>query len=273
MSDERLSFVRKADAIEKSFSLPYANTNVLLLGPGTSVTHQAARLLGDEGVMLGFVGGGGTPLYLASQSEYRPTEHLQRWASFWFDERKRLQVAKQFQNVRAQNIQRSYRELGVAGVDEALAAYSEAVSAASDNTALLLAEAHFSKRLYGILARLHGVANFSRKPQAGDALNNFLDAGNYMAYGFAAAALWILGVPHSFGINHGMTRRGALVFDVADIVKDACVMPHAFIGAHERDNESKNRQRVLVALENASALKQMLDVIAKAPDWAEETME
>lgn len=269
MSDERLSFVRKTDAVEKTFSLPYANTNVILLGPGTSVTDQAARLLGDEGVMLGFVGGGGSPLYMSSQSEYRPTEHMQRWARFWFAEEKRLLVAKKFQSIRAENIRRAYSELGVSGVDVALEAYSEDVRKAQDNTALLLAEAHFSKRLYGILSRTYGAPDFSRKPQAGDALNNFLDAGNYMAYGFAASALWILGVPHSFGVNHGMTRRGALVFDVADIVKDACVMPHAFISARERDNEAKNRQRILVALENAAVLKQMLEVIGKAPDWAE----
>ncbi len=44
-------------------------------------------------------GGGGTPLlvgneieWLSPQSEYRPTEYVQGWLSFWFDEAKRLQV-------------------------------------------------------------------------------------------------------------------------------------------------------------------------------------
>ena len=69
----------------------------------------------------------------------------------------------------------------------------------------------------------------------------------------------------AFGVNHGRTRRGALVFDVADLVKDAVVMPAAFKGFAEAENASKNRHRVLEALERAKALKGMLgmsDVIA-----------
>ncbi|STX45386.1 CRISPR-associated endonuclease Cas1, subtype I-F/YPEST [Legionella gratiana] len=32
---------------------------------------------------------------------------------------------------------------------------------------------------------------------------------------------------------HGKTRRGALVFDVADLIKDALILPWAFICAKE----------------------------------------
>jgi len=30
---------------------------------------------------------------------------------------------------------------------------------------------------------------------------------------------------------HGITKRGALVFDIADLIKDAYVMPLAFLSA------------------------------------------
>lgn len=76
-SDGQLSFVRSKDALEKHWSIPHANTCALLLGPGTSLTHQAAHRLAEEGVTVGFVGGGGSPLFFASQSEYRPTEFCQ----------------------------------------------------------------------------------------------------------------------------------------------------------------------------------------------------
>jgi CRISPR-associated protein Cas1 len=52
-----------------------------------------------------------------------------------------------------------------------------------------------------------------------------LNHGNYLAYGLAATTLWVLGISHSFAVMHGKTRRGALVFDVADLIKDAVVLP------------------------------------------------
>jgi hypothetical protein len=41
------------------------------------------------------------------------------------------------------------------------------------------------------------------------------------AYGLAATTLWVLGIPHGFALMHGKTRRGALVFDIADLIKDS----------------------------------------------------
>jgi len=41
---------------------PIANTTTLLLGTGTSITQAAMRGLAKAGVMVGFCGGGGTPL-------------------------------------------------------------------------------------------------------------------------------------------------------------------------------------------------------------------
>jgi CRISPR-associated protein Cas1 len=64
-------------------------------------------MLASAGVLVGFYGEGGTTLLMANeiewmtpQSEYRPTEYMQEWMSFWFDEQKRLEVAKQFQIAR-----------------------------------------------------------------------------------------------------------------------------------------------------------------------------
>jgi CRISPR-associated protein Cas1 len=62
-------------------------------------------LLAQAGVLVSFSGGGGTPIYMANdveqpiewftpQSEYRPTEYLQCWMRFWFDDEKRLTAAK-----------------------------------------------------------------------------------------------------------------------------------------------------------------------------------
>jgi CRISPR-associated protein Cas1 len=58
-----------------------------------------------------------------------------------------------------------------------------------------------------------------------------LDQGNYIAYGLAGIVLWAMGVPPGLAVNHGVTRAGGLVFDLADCIKDAIVLPRAFDAA------------------------------------------
>jgi CRISPR-associated protein Cas1 len=79
-----------------------------------------------------------------------------------------------------------------------------------------------------------------------DRVNGFLDHGNYIAYGYAAVVLHTLGIPFAFPVLHGKTRRGALVFDVADIIKDALVMPLAFqFGMDSRKKDSAFRAELI----------------------------
>ncbi len=105
--DGRVLYLTEAKKENLYFNIPIANTTVIILGTGTSITQAAVRMLCQAGVLVGFSGGGGTPLYMGCeiewmtpQSEYRPTEYLQGWMRFWFSDEKRLIVAKQFQRKR-----------------------------------------------------------------------------------------------------------------------------------------------------------------------------
>jgi len=80
----RVEYVTERGKQSLYWNIPIANTTTLLMGNGTSVTQAAVRELAKAGVMLGFCGGGGTPLFagtdavsevawLAPQSEYRPS--------------------------------------------------------------------------------------------------------------------------------------------------------------------------------------------------------
>ncbi|NOQ17246.1 MAG: type I-F CRISPR-associated endonuclease Cas1, partial [Methyloprofundus sp.] len=279
--DGRVLYLTEADTEKQYWNIPIANTTVILLGTGTSITQAAVRMLASAGVLIGFSGGGGTPLiaaneieWLSPQSEYRPTEYVQGWMSFWFEPEKRLQVAKQFQQQRIRYMQKIWgkdRDLKNEGfsiddadIQQALANFSAKIEPCPDVTKLLLIEAQFTKTLDRIAARHTKKKDFVRQHDSIDDANAFLNHGNYLAYGLAATTLWVLGIPHGFAVMHGKTRRGALVFDVADLIKDTLILPWAFICAKEQATEQEFRQQCLQNFTQHKALDFMFEVVKEA---------
>ena len=255
-ADERLVYVKRKDALEQHFAIPYGNTSVLLLGPGTSLTQQAARLAASQGMLVGFCAGGATPIYLAALNEYREPEYLQKWYPLWENQATRLAIAKHWQAVRARLVCKTWLKLEGIEIDCTAIAdnFLGRVAVAVDTQGILIAEAWFAKQLYAQLAR-HFNTQFTRQPKSQDLINQFLDNGNYLADGLAACCLWVLGIPHSLPVLHGKTRRGALVFDVADLIKDAAIMPNAFLAIANKETESQFRRRALATLDDLKALK------------------
>ena len=60
---------------------------------------------------------------------------------------------------------------------------------------------------------------------------------------------------------HGKTRRGGLVFDVADLVKDAVILPLAFVSAMRGDEEQEFRQACIESLTRTESLDFMIDTL------------
>lgn len=272
--DERIVWLTETgDDIEQYFNLPERNTALLLLGKGTSITDAAMRRLAESNVLVGFCGSGGTPLlattepvFLTPQSEYRPTEYMQAWVRHWMDETRRMELAKSLITERialaakawARNAELLQRriELPASAVEK----LEQRIAQAADAQALLLAEAEWARALYGSLAAGYRL-DFTRQEGLGakaskeERVNAFLDHGNYIAYGLAAVALNGLGISYAFPLLHGKTRRGALVFDVADLIKDAYVMPLAFsAGADLRIKDNAFRGQLIETLQDANAL-------------------
>lgn len=283
--DGRVLYLTEAGKENLYFNIPIANTTVLMLGNGTSITQAAMRMLSQAGVLVGFCGGGGSPLHMACevewftpQSEYRPTEYLQGWLGFWFDDNKRLAAAKTFQQARIGYLKRIWqkdRDLSSEGFDfdepliqNALEAFFSRTEAATNSQELLLTEAQLTKVLYKYAANVTETDDFKRQHKSTRTVdigkaNDFLNHGNYLAYGLAACTLWVLGIPHGFAVMHGKTRRGALVFDIADLIKDALVLPWAFICAKENATEQEFRQQVLQAFTDHKALDYMFEQVKK----------
>lgn len=283
--DGRVLYLTEATKENLYFNIPIANTTVLLLGNGTSITQAAMRMLAQAGVLVGFCGGGGTPLYMGNeiewftpQNEYRPTEYLQGWMGFWFDDSKRLSAAKIFQKMRINFLKQVWckdRELKAEGfnfedrvIQDALDNFFIRTEKATNAQGLLLTEAQLTKTLYKYAANATQNEGFKRLHQSTRSVdigkaNDFLNHGNYLAYGLAACTLWVLGIPHGFAVMHGKTRRGALVFDIADLIKDALVLPWAFICAKENATEQEFRQQILQAFTDHKALDYMFEQVKK----------
>lgn len=289
----RVEYVTDAGKQSLYWNIPIANTTTVLLGTGTSITQAAMRELAKAGVLVGFCGGGGTPLFSANevdievawfspQSEYRPTEYLQAWVRFWFDDDLRLLAAKKLQEMRLQRLgqqwrQRSLREAGFdvdAGrLEELLQRSCQQIELAQDNTALLTEEARLTKALFKLAVDTVGYGEFTRakRGSGSDPANRFLDHGNYLAYGLGATATWVLGLPHGLAVLHGKTRRGGLVFDAADLVKDAAILPQAFICAMRGDDEQTFRRSCIEALTRSESLDFIIDSLkAIAIDTADQ---
>ncbi len=266
------------------WNIPIANTTTVLLGTGTSITQAAMRELAKAGVLVGFCGGGGTPLFSANeidvdvawftpQSEYRPTEYLQAWVRFWFDDALRVAAAKAFQLQRLQRVQQAWlqnRALTDAGFEvdsnqlrQRLERSAQAIGIATDTSDLLTEEARLTKVLFRLAAQAMHYGDFTRskRGKGTDPANRFLDHGNYLAYGLGATATWVLGLPHGLAVLHGKTRRGGLVFDVADLVKDAVILPQAFISAMAGHEESEFRRACIEALTRSESLDFMIDTL------------
>ena len=277
----RVEYVTDAGKRSLYWNIPIANTTSILLGTGTSITQAAMRELAKAGVLVGFCGGGGTPLFSANevdvevawltpQSEYRPTEYLQAWVKFWFDDGLRLHAAKQLQAGRLQRLlsewnTRAVKEAGfavdVARLHHLVQQYTARITHAPDVTALLTDEAQLTKALFKLAVDTVGYGDFTRAKRGTgtDAANRFLDHGNYLAYGLGATATWVLGLPHGLAVLHGKTRRGGLVFDAADLVKDATILPQAFLSAMRGDDEQQFRRQCIEALTRSESLDFIID--------------
>ena len=209
--------------------------------------------------------------WMTPQSEYRPTEYVQSWMSWWWDDDKRLAAAKQLQIARIAYLQAVWNkdsdfkrwgfDSNIDAVKTLLSNNIQQIDKQTEVMHLLQLEARLTKQLYKLAAKNTGYDGFTREHEGIDKANGFLNHGNYLAYGLGATTAWTLGIPHGFAVMHGKTRRGALVFDIADIIKDALVLPLAFICASENMSEQEFRQECINMFTKHKALDYQFEVV------------
>lgn len=76
------------------YAIPYQGVSMLLLGPGTSVTHDVLRLAARHGMLIAAVGEGGVKYYTAPPMGRGRSDVARAHAQLWAVPGKRLDVAR-----------------------------------------------------------------------------------------------------------------------------------------------------------------------------------
>lgn len=236
VEDDRVVYDQDRESEPQRYNFPHRNAQVLALGTGTSITQAAAKKLAEEGVVLVFTGDRGMPFVMASVTGYHPNEYAQGYIRRWMDESQRIQMAKQMLHARlgytaSQLTPRSPID------EEDIEGFRGKVDKAKSIPALMGVEGDEVRHLiYSRYSRRHfpGGPQFKRDRDGSGThdeharVNLMLNHGNNLAYALAAGSIWSLGIPSQFPLLHGQTRNGGLIFDAADLIKDAVVAPWAF---------------------------------------------
>lgn len=104
--DGRVVYLTESSDENLFWNIPVANTTVILLGaahPDPGSCSGACFCRCHDRILRGrwYASFAGTDIeWMMPQSEYRPTEYMQGWISFWMNKERRLETARDFQRAR-----------------------------------------------------------------------------------------------------------------------------------------------------------------------------
>lgn len=205
--------------------IPVTMMAVLLLGPGTTVSHQAMMLVGESGSSLVWTGENAVRVYASGRSLARSNRMLKAQARKSTVRQERLDVARQMYAMRFPG---------------------EDVSGLSMQE-LRGREGARVRRIYRENAQRTGV-DWKRRDfrpddfDASDPINQALSAANTALYGITHAALIGLGCAPGLGIVHD-GHDLSFVYDVADLYKADTSIPAAFDTVAEDPGDIPNTVR------------------------------
>ena len=199
--------------------VPAAAISVLLLGPGTKVTHRAMELIGDAGVSALWVGEHGVRYYAGGRPLTHKSDLLIRQAQLVSNTRLRLGVVRQMYRMRFPGEDVSQLTL------QQLRGREGARIRAVYRRASKEWKVPWNGRAYD-------PDDFA----GGDPVNQALSVGHACLYGAAHAVIQALGCSPGLGFVHTGHER-SFVYDIADLYKADITIPLAFELAATVDKE------------------------------------
>ncbi len=222
--------------------VPAASISVLMLGPGTSVSHRAMELIGDAGVSVVWVGEHGVRYYASGRPLTHHTSLLVRQAEMVSNQRLHLEVVRKMYQLR-------FPDEDVSGLTL---------------QQLRGREGSRIRSVYRNASRKWNVPWNGREYDpddfsSGDPVNQALSAGHACLYGLAHAVIEALGCSPGLGFVH-VGHECSFVYDIADLYKAEVTIPVAFeIAAENPENlSSVVRRRVRDEMTASHILERMV---------------
>lgn len=190
--------------------VPCANLCMLLMGPGTSITHAAVTALADNGCLVCWSGEEGVRFYAYGQGKTRHAHNLLLQAQLWADTEKRLKVVRKMYSMRFDSpLEESLTLRQIRGKEGIRV--REAYAKASRETGV-----QWSGR------------NYDRNDWTkADPINRALSSANSCLYGICQAGIMALGLSTALGFIH-TGKMLSFVYDIADLYKTDISIPIAF---------------------------------------------
>lgn len=226
--------------------VPHQAVSMILLGPGSSVTHDALRLLARHGTLMAAVGQDGVRTYTAPPLLPDRSDVARRQAELWGSPRRRVSVARHMYALRLGEIL-PHRDLDtLRGIEGARV-----------------------KAIYRLMADKYGIPwdgrHYDRNnPEATDIPNQAINHAATAVQGAAAIAVQSLAAIPQLGFIHEDSGQ-AFVLDIADLFRDTITLQIAFAVAKKAINGDQTSIDRLVRRE-ASTVFRKQDVIASMID-------
>ena len=222
--------------------VPAASLSVLLLGPGTRLTHRAVELMGNTGASILWVGEQGVRYYAHGRPLTHSASLLIRQAELVSNVRSRVAVARHMYQKRFPGEDVSHMSM----------------------QQLRGREGARIRAVYRKAAAEHGV-QWKRRDfdpddfEAGDPVNQALSAAHACLYGLAHAVIVALGCAPGLGFVHTGHER-SFVYDMADLYKAEFTIPIAFQVAAQppKDIAAETRRCVRDAFSQGKLLERMV---------------
>lgn len=201
-----------------NYAIPYQSISIILLGPGTTVTHDALRILARHGTLLAAVGEGGVKFYTAPPMGQGRSDVARCHARLWADEESRLRIARRMYAFRFGEVP-PHQEISVLrGIEGARL-----------------------KESYRIFAQQYGVRWKGRwydrqNPQGTDLPNQAINHAATFVEAAADIAVAVLGALPPLGFVHEESSN-AFTLDIADMWRADITLPLAFSVAGRAQRE------------------------------------
>ncbi len=205
--------------------VPCASLTLLMLGPGTTITHAAIRALAENGCMVMWCGEESVRFYAVGMGETRSSRNLLAQARLWADPATRLAVVVRMYRIR----------------------FDEPVPEDATLQELRGREGIRVRQLYADASRETGVAWEGRSYRSSnwrsaDPVNRALSCANSCLYGLCHAAIVSAGFSPSLGFIH-TGKMLSFVYDIADLYKTEVSIPMAFAAVQAGDTLLETRVR------------------------------